>query len=135
MLRAYRVDAAGVVPELWGMRQDPAGAARWRSYCACVGLLAWVAERDGRPAGLALAVSDPRLLHVHALEGDAEACRLLLRQAIKAAGERDVSGRFRAGRTDLHRLLRLLGFARVAGGGRAAGPSHLFFYWARNRGD
>jgi len=88
------VDPSRSVPAFWD-DGPPAGMTpdQWAAVCKRRGLVAFVAEETGGPlAGFAFAESTPRWVRVLALEGGAEARRLLLERLLKAAGEREVLG-------------------------------------------
>jgi hypothetical protein len=81
------------------------------------GLLVLAAEDErGELAGLVVAAAKPRLVRVLVLDGDPEACRLLLGRLVRQAGKRDVGGWFPTRRRDLHGVLEDLSFRRVRGG-------------------
>jgi hypothetical protein len=113
MLVICRVEPAEVVSMLWASRAS-AGRKRsqWQAYCDRRALMAFVAERDGVLAGLAVAQSRPRAVHILNLEGGDEACRLLLARLIRLAGERHVRAWCPAARAGLRALFEESGFER-----------------------
>jgi hypothetical protein len=82
----------------------------WEGFCRARGLLAFAVTDGDLLAGLAVAESTPRLLHIPYLDGSRTACRLLLKRLVLLAGERDVSLSCRAERVDLRQLLEQRGF-------------------------
>ena len=86
------VDPSRSVPAFWDDGPLPGiTPGQWAAVCKRRGLVAFVAEEaGGLLAGFAFAESTPRWVHVLALEGEAEARRLLLERLLKAAGEREV---------------------------------------------
>jgi hypothetical protein len=89
----------------------------WADLCRRGGLLVFAAEdEDGELAGFTVARSGPRLVRVLELDGESDACRLLLRQLVRLAGERGVGGWFSGRRPDLYGVLEDLGFRRTRRG-------------------
>ena len=133
MLVIYDVDPAEVIPYLWALPSSPQmKRAQWEAFCDRRGLLAFAAERDGTLTGLAVAESHPRALHILNLEGDADACRLLLARLVKLAGERDVSARCPVARGELQEMLQEWGFEQSGQDTFQGRPSFLY-HW-RNQG-
>jgi hypothetical protein len=129
MLTIRNVEPARAIPVFLGMLDDPSVTpAQWDSFCEELGLVALAAERYEDLAGVAVAESCPRRVHVRCLEGDAEACQFLLDRLVLLAGERDVSCRVPVERRDLRRMLLGLGFVR-----RGGGADSVLYYWDRNR--
>jgi len=89
-------------------------------------LLAFAAERDGDFAGLAVAESHPGAVHAFGLEGEPDACCLLLARLVRAAGERDVSVRCPADRPEVPVILEAMGFTRQCPDEPGERPSHLY---------
>src|SRR5262245_31010341 len=89
-------------------------------------LLAFAAERDGDFAGLAVAESHPSAVHAFGLEGEPDACCLLLARLVRAAGERDVSVRCPADRMDVPAILEAMGFTRQCQDDTCERLSHLY---------
>lgn len=109
----------------------PFAKALWNKWLRDKTLLAFIAEQDDMPVGLAIAESHPHVLHVITLEGDSFPCRLLLDRLVRRAGERDVSVWCPADRIDIQAMLDGLGFARQYGDDWQGRPSFLY-HWARN---
>jgi hypothetical protein len=126
VLAIRRVDLTRAVPDHPNLTPT-----QWLAFCQERGLVAFTAERDQGPVGFAAAESDATAVHVVLLEGDADACRVLLDRLVRLAGERDLSGWVPVDRPDLRGLFEGLGFfcsAQAEPGGR---PS-WFYYWCRN---
>src|SRR5438067_10545203 len=64
-------------------------------------VLAFVAEEDGVPVGVAVALSEPRMVQALGLEGAPRVCASLLGRLVRAAGEREVWAWCPAARADL----------------------------------
>ncbi len=126
MLTIRSVDPTQAVPDDLGMTPR-----EWLAYCRERGLIAFAAEADDDLVGFAAAESDHHAVHILILEGDADACRVLLDRLVRLAGERDMSGWIPADRRDIRRLVRRLGFVRVGEAEAGGRPSH-FYYWCRN---
>jgi hypothetical protein len=126
------VDAVEALPVFWDIlpvvgRMPP----DWAAFCRARGFVALAAEEAEELVGFAVAESQPQVLHVLSLEGSLAVCRLLLGRLVRAAGERDLSGRFPASRADLLALLEATGFTRQPGDDSREGPSCLY-RWRRN---
>jgi hypothetical protein len=94
-------------------------------------LFAFVAEKSEVARGFAIAESHPRAVHVAAVDGDTEVCRLLLERMVEVAGERDVVVWCPLARTDLLKMLAGWGF--VAGHeDDSQGPPHSLYCLSRN---
>src|SRR5271165_3702166 len=87
--------------------------AQCKAYCQERGFLALVAEEDEMYAGLAIAESTPKALHVLKLEGCADACRFLLERLVRMAGERDVSVRCLVNQADMREMFQEKGFLEL----------------------
>jgi hypothetical protein len=116
LLTVHRIDLADIVSD------EP---EEWLADCRERGVVALAAERDGEPAGFAVAASDQQAVYVLKLEGDAGTCRLLLDRLVRFAGERDMAACEQAGRPDIVRMFQDLGFVRHGGG-------PCFYHWDRN---
>jgi L-amino acid N-acyltransferase YncA len=103
----------------------------WEAYCKDQGVFVLVAEEEGDLVGWAVAESSPRCLYILRIEGDTDACRLLLGKLVRVAGERDLGGWVAHDRPAVRRLFQRLGFVRGGNGFRDGIPS-VFYYWDRN---
>jgi hypothetical protein len=103
----------------------------WLAFCRERGLVAFAAEREEEFVGYVAAESDAQAVHVVLLEGDTETCRVLLDRLVMLAGERDMSGWVPADRRDVRRIVRRLGFVRMAAAEIEDRLSY-FYYWCRN---
>jgi len=101
--------------------------AQCKAFCQERGFLALVAEEDDMYAGLAIAESTPKALHVLKLEGCDDACRLLLERLMRIAGERDVSGRCQADQAGMREMFQAKGFLELFQEG-----CQCYYYWDRN---
>jgi hypothetical protein len=104
---------------------------QWDAYCLEKGLLAFAAEEEGELVGLALAESEPQALHVVAVEGRADAFRLLLEKLVRLSGERDVTAWCSQGKHNLQVMLEGLGF-RWTHAAKAGGRTSYFYRLIRN---
>ncbi len=133
MLTLRRLEPADAVALLTGVHPSEAMAQNcWEIICEERGLRAFAADLNGEMAGFVLAESRPKLVHVLNLEGETGACRLLLDQMVRQAGERNISGWFPVVRTDIHEMLLGLGFSSLFKDDYQGRPSFLF-HWERNR--
>ena len=118
--------------ELFGEPPPPAGMtpAQTALYLRR-GLVAFGVEEDGQLAGLSIAASRPRSVHVLGMEGRTGACHLLLERLVRFAGERDLSAWCPASRPDVRHMLERRGFVKKRGGSFRGRPSFLY-HWPRN---
>jgi hypothetical protein len=124
-------DAVELLPD--GLACRGISPAWWEAGCVAGTYLVFVAERDGSPAGLAVAESCPRRLLALALVGRGGASRLLLDRVVCAAGERDVDVWSPADRPRLGDLLRRRGFVLMGRSDADSVPSFLY-HLRRNEG-
>jgi hypothetical protein len=119
------------------LRDVAAGAgmspSRWEHGCTAGKFLAFTAQRDETPVGLAVASSTPRRLRVVGLAGEGEVAGLLLDHVVRAAGERDVTVWCPAGYAGLRSLLLRRGFLRV-GQSDPGEPLAFLYRLSRNEG-
>ena len=127
MLSIHPVDLSDALelfcesPPLEGMTPTQCAA-----FCRRRCLVAFAAERDDNLVGFAVAESDPNGVAVLNLEGDIDACRLLLGRLVRLAGERDVTSWCPADRPDVVELLEARGFSRECRDDFLARPSFLY---------
>lgn len=111
MLTLQRVDMADLVGVLGDIAQVAGSKpADWAAFWKRRGLVAFAASLGETVAGLAIAESTPRQLHITYLEGSKAACRRLLHRLVMLAGERPVSVSCSATRMDLRQMLEQTGF-------------------------
>jgi pimeloyl-ACP methyl ester carboxylesterase len=97
-------------------------AALWER----LGLVVLVAQDGGEQQGLALAASHPGQVHVICVDGAPRACRLLLDQLVRLAGERDVSMWCPAEQTAVGAILEEKGFVLLCQDESQCPPSSLY---------
>jgi hypothetical protein len=97
-----------VVPGLVDMTRP------WRlAYCEERGVLGFAVEQDGEFVGFALAESGPQAVHVVAVEGGRETCRLLVERLVRLAGERAVTAACPEGKDEFREALEGRGFSML----------------------
>jgi hypothetical protein len=105
--------------ELFGEPPSPAGMtpAQTALYLRR-GLVAFGVEENGQLAGLSIAESRPRGVHILGMEGRTGACLLLLERLVRFAGERDLSAWCPASRPDVRHMLVALVISHATSSGQ-----------------